>query len=489
MELVNQKDGGGFKDVLRRSKSYIVWPLAIVGSLVIAFGTIKFGVVFGGIAVAFLIGLPVLIYSMINLQFGSIVIILISFFLSKINRQVGNVPLGIVLDLFLLIMLIGLVTRKPKSKDSVKQKNYIGYAIWVWVIYNLFQFFNPAASQEGWLYVVRSIAILMLFFFVFREAIDSKAFLKTFIHVWIGLAVLAGLYGLFQEFHGLLPGEREWVLEDEVRKKLFYNWGRFRIFSFLNDPTIFGVLMSFTGLMCITLFMGPFSFLYRATMATCAGIMLLSMLYTGTRTAYVMFPAGFLVYALITFQTRTIAISAVIGLIGVFIIFSDIKSLGPIMGTNGLKRLRSAFRPSEDPSFQVREQSQSMIKPFIQSHPFGAGLATVSVLGRKFNPNSELGNFAPDSGYVRVAVELGWVGLIIYSALFGVTLLTGITNYYTLKDPELKAYMASLVAVAYCISVGNYPQQVVIQPPTSLLFYAMMAMIAKIKYLDTTSLK
>ena len=130
-----------------------------------------------------------------------------------------------------------------------------------------------------------------------------------------------------------------------------------------------------------------------------------------------------------------------------------------------------------------------MIKPFIQSHPFGAGLATVSVLGRKFNPNSELGNFAPDSGYVRVAVELGWVGLIIYSALFGVTLFTGITNYYTIKDPELKAYLASLVAVVYCISVGNYPQQVVIQPPSSLLFYAMMAMIAKIKYLDTTPLK
>ncbi len=489
MELINQKEAGWVKEILRKSRPYFIWIISIAGSLVIAFGTITFGFVFGAIALSAIVGLPLLIYSMVNLQFGSILLLLVAFFLSKINHLIGGYPLGIVLDVFLLIMLIGLVTKKSKRKIAHAQKDYIGYAIIVWVIYCLFEFFNPLASQEGWLYVVRTIAVLMLFFFVFKEAIDGKGFLKLFIHVWIGLAVLAGMYGLFQEFHGLLPGERQWVMADETRYRLYYNWGRFRIFSFLNDPAVFGVLMSFTGLMCITLFMGPFSFLYRVTMATCAAIMLLSMLYTGTRTAYVMFPAGFLIYALLTFQIRTIAISAVIGLIGVFIIFSDIRSLGPIMNANGLKRLRSAFRPSEDPSFQVREKSQAFIKPIIQSHPFGTGLASVSVFGRRFNPNSELGNFAPDSGYVHVAVEVGWIGLIIYSALFGVTLVVGINNYYLINNPELKAYMASMVAVVFCLMIGNYPQEVVLPSPSSQLFCALMAMIAKIKDLDASTLK
>lgn len=467
-------------------------PLVLIGlillSIIIAFGTVKFGVAFGIIVSSLLIGLPVVGLSLTNLRFGSITIIIIGFFLSKINRQVGNVPLGIVLDAFLLVMLIGLLLNKKKSSESLG-KNYIGYTIGFWVLYNLFQFFNPSASQEGWFYVVRSMAVLMLYYFAFQRAIDSKKFMKVIIHLWIGLSVLAGLYGLFQEFHGLLPGEKEWVTSDEARFKLFYNWGRFRIFSFLNDPTVFGVLMSFTGLMCITLFMGPFKFMYKILMAICSGIMLLAMLYTGTRTAFVMFPAGFLFYSLLTFKTRTITFTALVGLIGVFIVFSDIKSLGPIMGTNGLKRLRSAFKPSDDPSFQVREQSQAMIKPFIQSHPFGAGLGTTSVFGRRFNPNSELGDFAPDSGYVRVAVELGWIGLIIYSALFGVTLFTGINTYYTISDPELQAYLASLLAVVYCISVGNYAQQVIMLTPNSLLMFAMMAMIGKMKELDVTTLK
>lgn len=489
MDLKGNSDIEKTLNFLRNAKSYVLWPLLIVSALVVAYGTVKFGILFGVLILVLFVGLPILIYSMLNLRFGSVVLIIIGFFLSKINREVGQVPLGIVLDVFLMVMLIGLALKKSKTEKIKQGKNYIGYSIWIWIIYNMFQVFNPNASQEGWLYVVRSMAVLMLFYFVFCETIETKKVMKGLIHLWIGLAVLAGLYGLFQEFHGLLPSEKEWVMSDEARFKLFYNWGRYRVFSFLNDPTAFGVLMSFTGLMCITLLMGPFSLPYKAVMAAAGGIMLLSMLYTGTRTAYVMFPAGFLFYSLLTFQKKTIAFTAFVGLIGVAIIFSDIQSLGPIMGRNGLKRLRSAFKPSEDPSFQVREQSQAMIKPFIQSHPFGAGLATVSVFGRRFNPGSPLGDFAPDSGYVRVAVELGWIGLIIYCALFCTTLFTGINSYYFVKDPELQAYMASLLAVVYCIAVGNYPQQIIIQPPNSILLYAIMAMVFKIKYLDGSTLK
>ncbi len=136
--------------------------------------------------------------------------------------------------------------------------------------------------------------------------------------------------------------------------------------------------------------------------------MFLAMVYAGTRTAYAMIPAGLVFFAMLTLQKRTLMIAGILGALGAGIIFSDIRSLGPFLTQNSLERIRSAFKPSEDPSFQVRERSQAFIKPFIQQHPIGGGLGSIGAWGRRL-PGSPLSQFAPDSGYVRVAVELGWL--------------------------------------------------------------------------------
>ena len=44
------------------------------------------------------------------------------------------------------------------------------------------------------------------------------------------------------------------------------------------------------------------------------------------------------------------------------------------------------------------------------SFPIGGGLGSTGVWGQRFTPGSFLAMFAPDSGLIRVAVELGWVG-------------------------------------------------------------------------------
>ena len=154
-----------------------------------------------------------------------------------------------------------------------------------------------------------------------------------------------------------------------------------------------------------------------------------------------------------------------------------------------MERIRSAFKPSEDASFRVREKSQAFIKPFIQAHPFGAGLGSIGIWSARFTPDSPLAKFAPDSGYVRVAVELGWMGLVVYCVFFFVILLVGIRNYYRMKDPLLKTYMAALLGVVFSIVVANYPQEALIQAPTILIFYIIMAFIVKLKKLDEEIIK
>ena len=126
-------------------------------------------------------------------------------------------------------------------------------------------------------------------------------------------------------------------------------------------------------------------------------------------------------------------------------------------------RFQSAFKPSEDASFQVRARNQKRIQPYILSHPFGGGLGATGVWGQRFAPYSYLASFPPDSGYVRVAVELGWVRLLIFCSLMFVILYTGIVAYYRIRDPELKTYCLAMILILFALNIGNYPQEALVQ--------------------------
>ena len=463
----------------------IVYALLLVTSLGIAFLISNYGVVSGVLIIVLLIGIPAVLYIIGDIKFGVILLIVYSFFMPRLSHFTSNlIPLGIIFDVLLLLMLAGLIIKKWQKNDLSLSKGPISYVIWIWLIYNAFEFFNPMQSREAWIYVIRSMAGHMIFYFIVLEAVDNISFFRKMIAVWIVLAFFGALYGLFQEFHGLLESEVEWIMRDEVRFKLFYNWGRYRKFSFFNDPTVFGILMSYTGLFCIALLNGPFKLAYKIFLFICGVTMFLSVIYAGTRTAYAMIPAGFCFFALITFQKKVLVITSVIMALAAFIIFSDIKNVGSILTRNSLERIRSAFNPTEDPSYNVRLNNQAKIKPFIKSHPFGAGIGSIGTWGERFNPNSILAGFDADSTYVRIAVELGWVGLLLYFIFFAVILIVGIRNYYKIKNTELKIYTAGILAVIYSIIIANYPQIAILQIPTIFIFNALVASMVKLGELD-----
>lgn len=461
----------------------VVVGLLILISLATVFGIVKFGISFGIGVIVFSIGLPVLVYSAVNVKFGVITFLVIAFFLLGVYRFVKVFQLGLIFDTFLMFMLISLIFKKPPLGKYKLASNPVSWAVWIWIGYNVLEFFNPIAATEAWFFVIRTVASWFIFYFVVLNAADDFKFFKQVIHVWIILATIGGLYGLFQEYHGMLDMELDWINSDELRRKLYFNWGRYRIFSFFNDPTVFGILMSFSALFCITLLTGPYKLMYKLMMAFAAIVMLLAMVHSGTRTAFAMLPAGFFFYAALTFQKKTLAFAAAAGLIGAFVIFSDIQSL-PFLSTNSLERIRSTFKPDDDPSFQLREQRQATIKPYIQSHPFGAGLGSIGMWGNRFNSGSAIGGFAPDSGYVRTAVEMGWVGLLFYCGYLCTVIIVGIKSYYCIQNKELKAYVAALIGASYSLVVGNYPQQALILAPTVFVFYAIMALLVNSKMID-----
>jgi putative inorganic carbon (HCO3(-)) transporter len=172
----------------------------------------------------------------------------------------------------------------------------------------------------------------------------------------------------------------------------------------------------------------------------------------------------------------------IFGFFGVILVF--IPTSNPT-----LYRFQTAFKPSDDASFNVRVINQRLIKPYIQAHPLGGGLGSTGEFGKRFSPGTFLANFPPDSAFVRIAVEQGWIGLFIYFALLFTVLKEGIIAYFSSKDPRIKIYYAAMLALVYILCIASYPQEVIPLYPVTAIFCIVMAMIAKLKEFDPAFVK
>jgi O-antigen ligase len=235
--------------------------------------------------------------------------------------------------------------------------------------------------------------------------------------------------------------------------------------------------MAIASLLCIALLTGPFKAYKKVGLVIIIATLLVNMLFSGTRGAFPLVPAGLMLYAILKFSKKILlfAIIAAVFFIGLIIM--------PTSNQNIL-RFQSAFQPNNDPSYIVRKINQARIKPYIWSHPMGGGLGSVGEWGKKFSPGSFLSNFPPDSGYVRTTVELGWIGLFIFCCMIFTILKTGIDNYYAIKDPELKAYSLGMVIMIFVWNIANFPQEALVQYPSNVIFYLTVALINILLRLD-----
>jgi putative inorganic carbon (HCO3(-)) transporter len=320
------------------------------------------------------------------------------------------------------------------------------------------------------LYTIRSVAIIMLTYFIFSYHIRSISFIRLIIKIWLALSMFAALMAFKQQYIGFFAYEEEYLYSDPGIAGLLFIGGEWRKFSIFSDPVAFSYNMVVSSLLCVGLMYGPISKLKKWILGGMIPIYLISMLFSGTRGAFVLFPVSMILLAILTFNRKTLIVTFLAGLFVGFLIVVPTSNLT-------LYRFQTAFKPSDDASFNVRANNQKLIQPFIQSHPMGGGLGSTGLWGLKFSPGSFLANFPPDSGYVRVAVELGWVGLLLFCTLIFIILKTGIENYYRIRDPELKSYCLAMILIVFAYNIGNYPQEALVQFPSNVYFYLVAALI------------
>lgn len=456
----------------------------LAGLLVLLAISLVFGVLIaqnGIIASVAIIGLiigPPVVYAIVAYpQFGITLFLLLAYLLFYIGRMGIDFPLGTVMDAIEGMLILGFFIEQRRNPNWKIFKSPVSVMVLIWIGFNIMEVANPAAeSRLAWVYTIRSVALVMLTYFVFLYQIQTVRFLRFLIKFWLCLAVFGALYAYKQEYIGFTDTEDAW-LHSEGIPDLLYISGHWRKFSIFSDPVAFSYNMVVCAIICIALLTWVKKFWQKIVLVLLIALYFTSMLFSGTRGAYVLIPAAMILFIILRINRQVLIFSAVGGLFFLFLV------LVPTSNSN-IVRFQTAFKPNEDMSFKARKINQKRIQPFILSHPIGGGLGAVGVWGQRFAPNSFLAKFPPDSGYVRVAVELGWVGMFLFCLLMFFILRDGINNYFLIRNPELKTYCLAMVLVVFAYNVGNYPQEAIVQFPSNIYFYLAAAIINVTRILD-----
>ncbi|MBC7381722.1 MAG: O-antigen ligase family protein [Bacteroidia bacterium] len=446
----------------------------VMMAVVLAIGDIGLGslVVFFPV----LVGIIALIIS--NPFYGLMFYIHYSFFFIGLNRYIYGVPLGLSIDAVLFLTTLSMVFRI--TKDNIKKlNNGILYTTLLWFIYTAFEFFNPEATNElGWVYAVRGVSLyavqtvpltLLLF--------DKKKHLDTFIKILIIWGLVSSVWGWKQLNIGTDPFEDGWLEAGGKITHVLY--GRLRAFSFYSDAGQFGVTMAYIAFITLILAFGPYKLSRKFWYFFVFVICLIGMSTSGSRGPIFVIFFGGITYLLIIRNFRILIPGIVISLV----VFAFLKFTFIGNSNYQIYRIRTALDPKEA-SLLVRLSNQEKIRKYLENRPFGAGIGTTDIFARRFYPGSALINLPTDSWYVKIWVENGVVGLIIYALSLSYVIVMGIVKIRVLKNPDTKQKMMALYGGYTGILAASFGNPVFGQAPLGALMYISMTMLCTSEIYD-----
>ncbi|WP_158827166.1 O-antigen ligase family protein [Mucilaginibacter lacusdianchii] len=447
-------------------------------AVLIGVGTAVIGVVFGALMIGAVAALPFLYSIVAYPKFGIIVLLVMAYMLWQVAALVPFLPIGTVMDGLQVLLMLGLLIQLKRNNDWAIFKNPITTVLLIWLIYNILEVGNPTAeSRLAWVYTVRSVAVVTLSYFIFLYNIRSVKYVKLLLKLWLALCLIGALYGYKQEYIGFSASEDAYLHSNPEIISLLFIAGHWRKYSIFSDPVSFAYNMVMPTILCICVIAGKFKPRTKIIVGVIMFLCLHSMLFSGTRGANVLLPGALVLYAIINYNRKVLIFTCIAAAFLVFLI--NVPTSNP-----NIVRFQTAFQPNNDASYKVRKNNQKRIQPYILAHPMGGGLGATGVWGKRFAPGSYLAGFPPDSGYMRVAVEDGWIGLLIFCSLIFVIVKTGIENYYAIKDPELKTYCLAMTLVVFAYNLANFPQEALVQYPSNIFFYLDVALIIILRRLD-----
>lgn len=461
-------------------------PAVIVGiiilSVILSFIIAKGGMLIAAAMIGLLPGL-VFLNRVFNKPSVAIATLLVfSFVAIGLTRYLVGVPLGLGVDGLLVLTYVAIFFRNFYGNLNLDQANRdITYLLLAWFAYAILEFFNPLAlSRTAWFYAMRGMSmypILMvpLTLMLFRRL----RWLYLFLYIWAVFTILATLKGLQQLYIGLDPAEQFWI--DTVGGITHIINGQLRVFGFFSDAGQYGAAQGAAGivgaLVALSIKGKRNKILFLAMSIT--GIW--GMFISGTRGAIIVPLIGGAIYLVLRKNLRILVVGGIfMAIIYVFFAYTYIGE-----SNYQIARMRTAFRPEKDMSYQVRLQNRAILNTYLADKPFGGGIGSAGNWGQRFSPQGFLANVATDSWYVQVWAEQGIVGLFLHLFILSYIVLKGMyLVMFRVNNVEIEGILGALIAGYAGIMGASYGNGVLGQMPTGALVYMSWGFIFMAQQLD-----
>ena len=121
---------------------------------------------------------------------------------------------------------------------------------------------------------------------------------------------------------------------------------------------------------------------------------------------------------------------------------------------------------------------------YIPASLSAGGLARRARTERLSIRGHELAGFPTDSGYLRKALETGWIGLLLVIALYYSIIRAGIRGYFQCTNERVRLIYAGATACMFSIDVAEFAQDSIGQITDMVVYYPMIAIILRLKDFD-----
>lgn len=286
---------------------------------------------------------------------------------------------------------------------------------------------------------------------------DGSILLRTLTAALIPLSA----YAIFQYFFPLASWDAHWVASDGLGSLNAPQEGHIRIFSSLNSPFTFAIVVA-TG---ILLGLGLKRRLNQAMLLTLLPVIALALTYM--RSVWLGFAAGLLVFA-------AAARGRVAGRVGATIAVCLVAVL--VAGDSNpttqafTERVMSLGSPEEDVSAQDRLERTNQLLPVAIGEPLGSGIGQAGLASERLGDTTDEFLVNVDNGYLSLLYQSGPFGLLMVLAALIASLVAAVKGLGLAGNPDRRG-PAALVATLVMLLVTLAAADVLFGLPGAILWY------------------
>ncbi len=404
-------------------------------------------------------------------------------YFSAIYRYTRIEGLSMIMPIFLGISIVSIMINIASGKkNDYKWENMFNIAsVWqiFWAVFCILELLAPYTKLADPGRALYAIIIAPIPYLLSGVLLDNHKKLKM-AFVLIGIFTITAAAKLYwQKTHGWDAAEIRFLMEKE-------NWHTHilkdgvRYFSFFTDAGNFGATMgvfcTIYGLMTINLK----NSLFRLFCLGVTGLAAVGMFMSGTRGAMVIPFGGIVIYILLSKSLKAF-VTMLLGGIALFCFFyfTDIGN-----DNSFIRRARTAFRPNEDASFNVRLENQKLISYYLEDKPFGVGTGQQVADIKKLTPEKR--EFIPTDSYlIDIWVGNGIVGLCVY--VFFLILILARGSYillYKIRSPQLRKILAAILGGFFGLCINAYVGRGMGFLPCGLLMAVFLSFVLNGPYIE-----